>query len=53
MSLWARKQYIDGGFGQDPLEMSVKIFDALDDIFRGVGAKALPPKIGKYIYSID
>jgi hypothetical protein len=49
VSLWARKQYIEGGFGQDPLEMSVKIFDALDDIFRGVGAKALPPKIGKYI----
>ena len=48
MSLWARKQYIDGGFGQDPLEMSVKIFDVLDDIFHGVDAKALPSKIGKY-----
>lgn len=46
ISLWARKEYIDGGFGADPLAMAVRIFDALDDIFRGVGAQALPPKIG-------
>jgi len=43
--LWARKQYIEKGYGDAPLNLTIKLFNSLQDIFRNVNKLALPDKI--------
>ena len=30
ITIWGRNKYIDGGFGDAPLEMSINIYDAIE-----------------------
>lgn len=41
---WARKNYVDAGLVDDPLQMTVDLFNSLEKIFIEV-PEAIPPKI--------
>ena len=43
--LWARSNLVDKGLAKASLDLSVKIYDQLLDIFKNVNPNALPEKI--------
>jgi aminopeptidase N len=45
--IWARRRYIDEEYGLSTLELTAKIYNELQDIFRNVDRSSLPAKIGK------
>jgi len=45
VQIWARKNFIDEGQADMGLEMTVKIFDQLQAIFKNVDNSSLPKKI--------
>jgi hypothetical protein len=44
--IWARRRYVDEEYALSTLELTVKIYNQLEDIFRNVDRSSLPAKIG-------
>lgn len=47
--IWARRRYIDEEYALSTLELTAKIYNELQDIFRNVDRSSLPAKIGTYV----
>ena len=47
--IWGRRRYIDEEYGLSTLELTAKIYNELQDIFRNVDRSSLPAKIGKHL----
>jgi hypothetical protein len=47
--IWAQSDLIDEGYADAPLNMTVRIFNALLDIMRDVNQISYPPKIGMFL----
>ena len=45
--IWTRSRLYDEGLATPTLDVAVKVFNALQDIFRNVDRSSIPPKIGK------
>ncbi len=45
LNIWARNHYIDEDQADIALDMCIKIFNELEDIFKGVKKDSLPAKI--------
>ena len=43
--IWARKRYVDRKYTRAALELTTKIFNGLQDIFKNVDPSSLPEKI--------
>lgn len=46
--LWAQSDLINDGYADAPLNMTVRIFNALLDLMRDVNPNSYPPKIGMF-----
>lgn len=45
ISVWARKSLVDQGFATGTLDMAIKVFSELLEIFKNVDESSLPSKI--------
>ena len=46
--IWARRRYVDEEYALATLELTYKIYNQLQDIFKNVDKSSLPAKIGKF-----
>ena len=44
--IWTRSRLNEEGLAEPALDLTIRIFNGLQDIFRNVDRRSLPPKIG-------